>query len=83
MNAFATIDLFSLDTVTGGNDNNTTRSGNIGVTVPTQAGPVQVGVQGSQSQSTTNYAECIGAVRTAGGSPADMRANCGLPGGGQ
>lgn len=87
MYALETIDILALDSVTGGNDaapNTSSTSGNIGVTVPTRRGQsVQVGVQGNHSTARTNYAECIGAVRAAGGTPAEMRQTCGLPGGGE
>jgi hypothetical protein len=82
-NDFEAIDLSALATVTGGEDNpNTNRSNfNLGVTAPTPRGPVQLGLQGSRER--TNYAECANTVKSMGGSPADLRAACGLPGGGQ
>ena len=87
MSTFTVIAITSLETVTGGNaseaPNTTQQSGNLGVTIPTKLGPLQVGVQGSQSTASTNYAECVRAVRSTGGTPADIRAACGLPGGAQ
>lgn len=85
-NEFEAIDLSALVTVTGGADNNNTAANNrtsfnFGVTAPTPRGPVQLGAQGSRE--TTNYAECASTVKSMGGTPSDLRAACGLPGGGQ
>ena len=71
-----TIAIESLVTVTGGAGEQL--SGNIGVSVPTKGGPVQVGVQGSQSRS--DYAKCADVVSNMQGStPRDVRETCGLP----
>jgi hypothetical protein len=85
MTSFPSIDHSSLASITGGNGapNTTTESGNLGITVPTKAGPLQLGLQGSRATTSTNYAECVRGVRETGGGPADIRASCGLPGGGQ
>jgi hypothetical protein len=85
-NAFETIDLVSLDLVTGGADqpsapNQQKTSGNVGVTVPTQRGPLQVGVQFSHEKTRSDYAHCIDQVRATGGGPRDYRPACGLPNG--
>lgn len=74
-NELTTIDLTSLDAVTGGQ--NTTQL-QVGVQVPTQRGPINLGINGSESES--DYARC---VRTVAGLPnstgATIREACGLP----
>ena len=90
MNTFETIDVLALDNVTGGagdqppvGQNTTSFGGNVGLTVPTEGGNVQAGVQFNGTRSTTNYGECVNTVRGMGGTVADIRQTCGLPGGGQ
>ena len=74
---FESIDPQHLITVSGGAGGEQI-SGNLGVSVPTEAGPVQLGAQGSRSQS--DYAKCVGTVSgMQGATPADIRATCGLP----
>lgn len=79
MQDLESIDLFTLANVHGGqlNENNL----NIGVTAPTKAGPVQVGVQAGQRYS--DWVACGTLVKNMGGTPADIRSTCGLPPGGQ
>lgn len=84
-NAFASIDLLSLETVTGGADSGKDESGpnrtggsfNIGATVR----GTQIGIQGEGHVNKTDYATCVSETRAAGGGPADIRQTCGLPGG--
>lgn len=76
MSNFASIDLETLVTVTGGNDTpapnteSTKANGNIGVTYK----GTQVGIQGGYERSATrtNPAQCAADVRAAGGTPADV-----------
>jgi len=76
MSKLETIDILSLSSVTGGGSS--TVDGNVGVTVPTPKGPVQVGVQGHGSQ--TDYNACVAAVRSMpGAKPTDIKDACGLP----
>ncbi len=84
---FESIDLLALHDVTGGADqpagpagpNREGGSFNVGV----DARGVKVGVQGDYQQTRTDYATCVRETRNAGGGVSDIRANCGLPGGGQ
>lgn len=88
-NAFETIDVLSLDLVTGGADqpslpsapNQERSNGNLGVTVPTGKGAVQVGLQLSHERTRSDYAHCVDQVRATGGGPRDYRPACGLPNG--
>lgn len=76
MSKLETIDIFALSSVTGGGSS--TAEGNLGVTVPTPKGPIQVGAQGKGSQ--TDYNACVGAVtRMPGAKPSDIKDACGLP----
>jgi hypothetical protein len=76
MASFETIDIFVLTHVTGGGSS--TDEGQLGVQVPTKAGPVNVGVSGKQSN--TDYKTCVDAVRNMpGAKPSDIVGACGLP----
>ncbi|MGN6107592.1 MAG: hypothetical protein ACTHU0_20955 [Kofleriaceae bacterium] len=87
MDTFETLDRLALDTVTGGNaqpagtagPNRDGGSFNVGLS----ARGVKVGVQGDYQRTRTDYATCVAETRASGGGAADIRANCGLPGGGQ
>lgn len=81
--ALATIDLIALESVYGGEgDQNTTdTNGNVGITVPTDGGNIQIGVQGGRRTSTSNYAVCVDNYRRMGGNVEGLRASCGLPNG--
>jgi hypothetical protein len=80
MTAFATIDLFTLDHVHGGQDAAEHGNGNLGVTVPVAGANIEVGLQGEYTKS--NYSKCVDAVTALpGATPADIRASCGLPNG--
>jgi hypothetical protein len=85
--SFEAIDLVTLAHVCGGDGGSGTGTdinGNIGVTVPTKAGNVQVGIQGGYKSTQSDYATCANGVRAMpGATPADIRANCGLPPGAQ
>jgi len=82
-NAFEAIDLVTLAHVTGGESSSgsaTQVAGNVGVTVPTAAGDVQVGVQASYDQQKSAYVHCIDKVTSLpGATPQSMRDTCGLP----
>jgi hypothetical protein len=81
---FATIDMFALELVCGGEgeQNIEEGSGNIGVTAPTKkGGTIQVGIQGSGRRTRSNYAVCVQEYVRAGGNAAGIRAACGLPNG--
>lgn len=75
MNDFQSIDLATLDLVTGGETSS--NNVNIGATIPTPKGPAQLGIQGGST--STNYKTCADTVKSMGGTPADLRATCGLP----
>jgi len=78
------IDHVTLAHICGGQDSGNQGDINVGVTIPTEAGGVQVGVQGSTKTWTTDYKTCVDGVRaTPGAKPSDIRANCGLPPGAQ
>ena len=80
--ALETIDVCSLESVCGGEGQNTTStSGNVGVTVRRGGADVQVGVQGDHKTSRTNYSVCVDNYRQMGGAPQGLRASCGLPNG--
>lgn len=70
------IDPHALIDITGGNGQ--TEKGNVGVTVPTPNGNVQVGIQGERTR--TNYAKCVDAVLSSPNvTPQAIRETCGMP----
>ena len=78
------IDHVTLAHVFGGQDSGNEGSINVGVTIPTDAGGVEVGVQGSTKTWNTDYKTCSDNVlKLPGAKPADIRATCGLPPGSQ
>jgi hypothetical protein len=86
--ALETIDVITLDMVFGGEGeqpapetNTTDTNANIGVTVPTEGGNIQVGVQGQHRTVRSNYAVCVDTYRRMGGNVTGLRAACGLPNG--
>jgi hypothetical protein len=82
-NAFEAIDPVTLAHVTGGESgsgSSTHFAGNVGVTVPTDAGDVQVGMQASYDQKKSAYVHCIDKVGAMpGATPQSLRETCGLP----
>lgn len=70
-----TLETEILITVTGGAGEQS--NVNVGVNVPTKAGPVQIGVQGSNSRS--DWAKCADTVKSMGGTPSDLLNACGRP----
>jgi hypothetical protein len=78
MNELTTIDLTTLDTVSGGElgPNQTRAAGELSVQTPMG---VNVSGKGEYQSNRTDYAQCLDMVRGAGGTPQDMRANCGPP----
>jgi hypothetical protein len=71
---FATLDLSSLSSVTGGAGGANEDDVNIGVDIP---GYGRGGVQGRRTR--TNWGHCADIVKELGGTPADVRSTCGLP----
>ena len=85
MSAFQTIDLLSLEAVTGGADqgptcapNNSSIDVNGKIKVKTPVG-VEVEGEGAYKSCTTNYASCLSTMAAAGRSPEQIKATCGLP----
>ena len=86
MTQLEVIDILALAGVTGGVleqtlPNTDKANGNLGVTVPTQAGNLQVGLQASYERTRSDYGQCVDQVRAAGGKASEFRAACGLPNG--
>lgn len=86
MNDLEVIDILALAGVTGGAleqglPNTDKANGNLGITVPTHAGNVQVGLQASYERTRSDYGQCVDQVRASGGKPSEFRAACGLPNG--
>lgn len=74
-NELSSIDLSALEAVTGGQ--NTTQL-QLGVQVPTQRGPINVGVNGNNAES--DYARCVRTVAgLPGATPSSLKDACGLP----
>lgn len=70
------LDPLALDDVHGGAGQD--EKGNIGVTVPTPKGNIQVGVQAERSR--TNYAKCVDAVTgMPNATPQSIVDTCGKP----
>ena len=83
MSAFQTIDILSLEAVTGGADqgptcgpNQTEANGKI--TVKTPVG-LEVNGEGSYKSCRTNYAECLSTMASKGATPETIKSVCGLP----
>ena len=79
---FQSIDHVTLAHVCGGQDNGASRGGdgNVGITVPTDAGNIQIGMQGTYEEKKSAYVACIDKVAAMpGATPQALRDTCGLP----